>query len=211
MVGFVGEIGEEPDDRVGVQQLRQAEIGALVALEVEPALFTLAGGDQDHAAVVHRLVVDRQRVGRRDTGALAVAHGARHADKDDALEPGVAEGVQPPAEGSLVHKGGDLRAQPAQPRQLRLDERPVIEHIELGQHRDGPIVVLGDHPRDHHVLDSAVETRFRGNPRHFARLFHRILGPALHIGRHQLERNSVEGHSVAPDQDDRTTIQSAAV
>ena len=96
MIGVLGEIGEEADDRVGVQQLRKTEIGTLTALELKAALFTLAGRDDNHAAVVDGLVVDRQRIGGWDTGAVAVVHGARHADEHDALEAGVAEGGQPP-------------------------------------------------------------------------------------------------------------------
>jgi hypothetical protein len=58
------------------------------------------------------------------------------------------------------------------------------------------------------VPETAIEARIGRDSRYLARLFYRILGPALHIGRHQLQRDGVEGHSVAPDQGDRTTIQS---
>ena len=92
MIGVLREVAQEADDRVGVQQLRHAVVGALIALEIEPALLTFSGGDQDHAAVVDHLVVDRQRVGGGDTGTFAVVHGAGYADEHDALEPGVTQG-----------------------------------------------------------------------------------------------------------------------
>ena len=95
MVGGLREFGQEAHDRVGVQQLGHAVGRTLVALEVEPAVFTVAGGDQDRAAVGHELVVDRQRVGGRNAGTLTVVHGARHADERDALETGVAQIGQP--------------------------------------------------------------------------------------------------------------------
>ena len=93
MIGVLGELGEETHDRVGVQQLRHAEVRALIALEVEPALFTFAGGDQDHAAVGDLPVVDRQGIGGRDTGTFTVVHGAGHPDEHDSLEPGVTQVV----------------------------------------------------------------------------------------------------------------------
>ena len=42
LIGALGEVGEEVDDRVGVQQLRHPVGGALLALEVEPAVLALA-------------------------------------------------------------------------------------------------------------------------------------------------------------------------
>ena len=98
MVGGLREFGQEAHDGVGVQQLGHAVRRTLVALEVEPALFTVAGGNQDRTAVGHELVVDRQRVGGRNAGTLTVVHGARHADESDALDSGVAQIGQPVAQ-----------------------------------------------------------------------------------------------------------------
>ena len=152
-----GELGQETHDRVGIQQLGHAVGRALVALEIEPALFALAGGDQDHAAVGQQLAIDRQRVGGRDAGALAVVHRARDADEDDTLDPGVGQVGEPPAQGRLVHECGDLGAQAVHARQLGLDDRPEVQHVQLRLHRTGTVVVLGDHAGDHHVANAAVE------------------------------------------------------
>ena len=195
MIGVLGELGQKTHDRVGIQQLGHAVGRALVALEIEPALFALAGGDQDHAAVGHQLAVDRQGVGRRDAGTLAVVHRARHADEDHALHSGVAQLGEPPAQRRLVHEGGDLRAQAVEPGQLRFDDRPEVQHVQLGLHRDGPVVVLGDHPGNHHVPDPAVEARFSRVPHHLARIFECPLATVVDVGWHQLERDGVEvGH-----------------
>ncbi len=195
MIGVLGELGQKVHDRIGIQQLGHAVGRALVALEIEPALFAVPGGDQDHAAVRYQLAVDRQGVGRRDAGALTVVHGARHADENHALHPGVAQLGEPPAQRRLVHERGDLGAQAVEPGQLRFDDRPEVQHVELRLHRDGPVVVLGDHPRDHHVPNPAVEAIFARVLHHLARIFECPLAAVLDVGWHQLERDGVEvGH-----------------
>src|SRR5271155_122779 len=101
MVRVLGELGQAAHDGVGVQQLGLSERRTLVALEVEPALFTLPGGNQNHSPVVHQLAVDRQGVGRRDTGALAVSHGAGYADEHDAVDAGADQITEPLTQGLL--------------------------------------------------------------------------------------------------------------
>ena len=62
----------------------------------------------------------RQCVGRRDTGALAVAHRAGHTDEGDALDPDVAEFGQTAGRSvGLVEERGDLGAQALDAGQFR--------------------------------------------------------------------------------------------
>jgi hypothetical protein len=95
MVRPLGEFAQESHDRVGVQQLGLGERRPLIALEVEPALFALPGGNQDHSPVGHPVAIDRQGVGRRDTGALTVGHGARYADEHDPVDAGADQIPEP--------------------------------------------------------------------------------------------------------------------
>ena len=195
VIGGLRELGEKIHDRVGVQQLRHAVIGALVALEVEAAVLTLAGGNQDDTAVGHQLAVDGQGVGRRHTGALAVVHGARDADEHHAIHTGGAQLGQPLPQGGLVREGGDLRAQAVDARQLRLDGRPEVEHVELRLHRDRSVVVLCDHARDHHVPETAVQAGFGGELDHLPCVLEGTLATVVAVRWHQLERDGVEAHA----------------
>ena len=170
MVGALRELGEKAHDGIGVQQLRHAVRRTLVALEVEPAMFTVAGGDQDDPAVGHQLVIDRQRVGGRNAGTLTVVHGSRYADESNAIESGVAQIGQPVTQGRLIQEGGDLGAQPLHPWQLRLDDRPEVQHVQPGLQLEGTIVILLDHPGNHDVPDPAVDTGFFGETQHLMRV-----------------------------------------
>ena len=191
MIGVLGEVREKTDDCIGVQQLGHAVGRALIALEIEPALLAIARRDQDHAAIGQQLTINRQGVGRRDAGALAVIHGARDTDEDDALHSGSGQIREPLAQSRFVHERGDLRAQAFNPRQLGLDDRPELQHVELRLHRDGTVVVLGDHPRDHYVPNLAIQTRLRRVLDHLARILQCPLPAVVHIRWHQLERDGV--------------------
>ncbi len=195
VIGVLGELGQEAHDRVGIQQLRHAVRRALVAFEVEPALFAVAGGDHDHPAVGQQVAIDRQGVGRCDAGAFAVVHRARYADEDHALHPGGAQVGEPLAQRRLVHERGHLRAQAVEPGQFRFDDRPEVQHVQFRLHGDGPIVFLGDHSGNHHVPDPALEAEFGRVPHHFSRVFECPLLTVFDVGRHQLERDGVEGHA----------------
>ncbi|EUA27964.1 hypothetical protein I552_0222 [Mycobacterium xenopi 3993] len=162
VIGVLGEFGQKTHDRVGIQQLGLGESGAPIALERKPALLTRPGGNQDHAAVRHQFAINRQRIGRRHTRALAVVHGARYTDEHDAVHPRGDQIGEPLAQGGLVHKSGDLAAQSAHPRQLRFDQRPEVEHVKLRFHFDRPVILLSDQSGNHHVPDVAVDTGFRG-------------------------------------------------
>ena len=198
VVGTPRELGEEPHNCVGVQQLGHAERRTLIALEIEPTVFTVPGRDQDHAPVVHQLVINRQRVGRCDAGALTVVHGARYADENDPLETGSAQVGQPVTQGLLIHEGGDLGAQSLHPGQLRFDQRPELQHVQLRLHLDGPVVVLRDHPGNHQVPDPALDAGLSGELQYLARVLRRLLRTALHVRRHELERDGVKRQPAAP-------------
>ena len=198
VVGLLGEVGQKAHDRIGVQQLRLGERRTLIALEIQPTHFTLPGGDQDHAAVGHQLLINRQGVGRRDTGTLAVSHGSRHPDEHDALDPGADQSTEPLTQRRFIHESGDLAAQSAHPGQLRLDDRPEIQHVQLRLHLDRPVILFRDQPRHHHVPDPAFDPGFRRQLQHFVGLFDRLLRTAIDIRRHQLKRDGVEGQRAAP-------------
>lgn len=80
-------------------------------------------------------------------------------------------------------------------RQLRFDDRPEIEYIQLRLHRDGPIVILGDHPRHHYVPYPAVKPGCSRVLHHLASIFDCPLLATLEVRWHQLQRDRVEGHT----------------
>jgi len=171
---------------------------ALLALEIQPARLAFASGNEDHAAIVNQPLVNRQRVGRRDAGALAVGHRARYTDEHDAIDPGADQSTEPLTQRRLVHESRDLTAQSAHSWQLGLDRRPEVQHVELGLHLDRPVVVFFDQPGHHHVPDPAVDPGFRRQLHHFAGVFESFLGTAFEVRRHQLKRDGVQSQRAAP-------------
>ncbi len=194
MVGLGGELGQELHDGVGVQQLGQRVGRAAVALEVEPAELAVAGRNQDGATVGHLVGEQRQRVGGGDPGPVAVVHGARNPDEGDPLDPGFAQVTHALPERILVEEGRDLGAQAADAGQFGLDDVPEVQDVQLRLHLDGTAVVLLDHAGHHHVPDPALQPGGRGRLAHLVRLLDGTIAAELGVGRHEFERNGVEGH-----------------
>ena len=192
MLGGVREFGEEADDGIGVQQLGHAVGGALVAFEVEAALLTVPGGNQDDPAVGDQCLEDGQGVGGGHPAALAVLQRARHPDEGDTVEVRRVQCGEPGAQGRLVQKRRDLGAQPAGAGKFGADQRPVLQDIHLGLHLDGTIIVLVDHPGDHDVAD--IDARLLRQRADLDRLIDGVLRPPLHIRWDEFERDGVERH-----------------
>ena len=169
--------------------------GALVAFEAEPAEFAVAGGNEDRPTVDDGVAVKRQGIGGGDAGALAIVHGAGHADEGDALHPGVDEVVKAGLQCGLVAERSHLRAQAAQSGQFRGDHAPVVQDIEFGFHDDRTVAVLLDHAGDHDVLDLVVDADFGGDAGDFARLVELLVAGSVDVGRDQLNGDRIQGHS----------------